>query len=98
MPDGGRLRLVTRLERDADGERIRVEVADTGVGIPRDQLNRIFDPFYTTKGPKRGTGLGLSISYGIIEEHNGRLSAHSAPGEGTTFVIELPVVRQPVHA
>ncbi|MBI1354364.1 MAG: PAS domain-containing protein [Acidobacteria bacterium] len=100
MPDGGVLRVTTRLERDGDGdgERIRVEVADTGVGIPREQLSRIFDPFYTTKGPKRGTGLGLSISYGIIEEHNGQLSAHSAQGEGTTFVIELPVVRQPVHA
>jgi two-component system NtrC family sensor kinase len=100
MPEGGRLEVTTRLENteSGDGEQVRIEVRDSGVGMSRDQLSRIFDPFFTTKGPKRGTGLGLSISYGIIEEHSGRLSASSAPGEGTTFVIELPAVGRLVHA
>ncbi len=97
MPDGGRLEVVTSIDPGAE-DQIRIEVRDSGVGMTREQLSRIFDPFFTTKGPKRGTGLGLSISYGIIEEHSGRLSASSAPGEGTTFVIELPAVGRAVHA
>lgn len=100
MPEGGRLEVITSLDSGGPGgeEQVRMEVRDTGVGMTREQLNRIFDPFFTTKGPKRGTGLGLSISYGIIEEHSGRLSASSAPGQGTTFVIELPAVGRAVHA
>ncbi len=99
MPDGGKLAVRARRAAAEDGEElVRVEVADSGSGIEREKLARIFDPFFTTKAPKRGTGLGLSVSYGIIKEHGGSLSADSAPGEGATFVIELPAVGKPIHA
>ena len=59
---------------------------------------RIFEPFFTTKPVGQGTGLGLSISYGIVERHGGRMLVGSAPGEGTTFVIELPLVAKPLES
>jgi len=74
------------------GEMIKVAFADTGPGIPKEHLAKIFDPFYTTKEVGKGTGLGLSISYGIVQEHAGRIYAASQEGEGATFTIELPVV------
>jgi PAS domain S-box-containing protein len=99
MPDGGRISIRARhIENDGGNDVVRVEISDTGVGIPREKLARIFDPFFTTKGPKRGTGLGLSVSYGIIKEHAGSLTAESLPGQGATFTIELPAVRKPIHA
>jgi signal transduction histidine kinase len=67
-----------------------VEVEDTGVGIPREDQSKIFEPFYTTKQPGRGTGLGLSICYGIVEDHRGRIEVDSAPGRGATFRVYLP--------
>ena len=70
---------------------IRVRFHDDGPGISRDHQRKIFDPFFTTKAD--GTGLGLSISYGIIKEHGGEISVTSAPGEGTSFVIELPLTK-----
>ncbi|MBN2240672.1 MAG: PAS domain S-box protein [Dehalococcoidales bacterium] len=69
---------------------VRVTIADDGPGILPEHLNRIFDPFYTTKEVGKGTGLGLSICYGIITEHGGRIWAESEIGEGATFIIELP--------
>lgn len=72
---------------------IRLEVTDTGVGIPTRELNRIFDPFYTTKPVGQGTGLGLSICYGIIQEHGGRIWAESEVGAGTTMFVELPLLQ-----
>lgn len=69
-------------------------VSDTGVGIPDRDLNRIFDPFYTTKPVGQGTGLGLSICFGIIQEHSGRIWAESTPGSGTTVSVELPLLNQ----
>lgn len=75
----------------AEGERVFVEISDTGAGIPEENLNKIFDPFFTTKEPGKGTGLGLSIVYGIIKKHNGDIRVKSRMGEGTTFIIELPV-------
>ncbi len=85
---GGGLTVRTRL----DGDQIRVEIRDTGPGIPEEILPRLFDPFFTTKEVGQGTGLGLSICYGIVEEHRGRIYARNAPDGGAIFVVELPVV------
>jgi len=67
-----------------------ITIDDTGVGIPKEELDRVFDPFYTTKEVGLGTGLGLSIVYGIIEKHHGRIAVESKVGEGTRFTIRLP--------
>ncbi len=76
-----------------------VEVADTGCGIPPENLPRIFDPFFTTKPVGQGTGLGLAVSYGIVKGHGGRIEVASTPGQGTTFRVVLPVARagEPTH-
>jgi signal transduction histidine kinase len=66
------------------------EIADTGSGIPPEQLARIYDPFFTTKAIGRGTGLGLSITYGIVHEHDGMIRCDSAVGQGTRFTLMLP--------
>jgi two-component system NtrC family sensor kinase len=66
-------------------------VSDTGVGISAEHLEKIYDPFFTTKPRGQGTGLGLSVSYGIIKEHAGTLTAESAPGEGSRFIVSLPI-------
>ncbi len=89
MPGGGTLRICTAKE-DPWGTRVRLEIADTGIGIEGDNLGRIFDPFFTTKAVGRGTGLGLSIAHGIIKDHHGTISVESQPGAGTTFTIILP--------
>ena len=68
-----------------------VEIEDNGVGIPRADQSKIFEPFYTTKPPGRGTGLGLSICYGIVEDHQGRIEVDSQPGRGSIFRVFLPV-------
>jgi C4-dicarboxylate-specific signal transduction histidine kinase len=70
---------------------VQVAFADTGPGIPPELEQRIFDPFFTTKDVGKGTGLGLSIAYGIIKEHGGTIAVVSRPGEGATFLINLPV-------
>lgn len=75
----------------ANGGSVLVEIADSGSGISVENLRRIFDPGFTTKGVGVGTGLGLAISYRIVQEHRGRIEVDSAPGEGTTFRIILPV-------
>jgi hypothetical protein len=87
MPKGGWLTIVTR----ATGDTTTVEVADTGSGIPPDQLSRIYDPFFTTKDIGKGTGLGLSITYGIVQEHGGSITCESSVGQGTRFTLTLPV-------
>jgi len=74
------------------GRRVRVEIADTGCGIPTGVKNKIFEPFFTTKRVGKGTGLGLSISYGIIQDCGGTIQAESEPGAGTRFIIALPVL------
>ncbi len=84
-----------RTQLDKERDKIVIEVADNGIGIPEDILPRIFDPFFTTKPVDQGTGLGLSISHGIIKEHNGDIWAESIPGEGTSVFIELPVKLKP---
>jgi len=90
MPNGGRLVISSGLEREAD--RARVVIQDTGCGIPTESLDKIFDPFYTTKPEGKGTGLGLSIVYGIVKGHNGRIRVESEPGKGATITITFPVV------
>jgi signal transduction histidine kinase len=87
MPRGGWLTVVTRVE----GSQVIVEIADTGSGIPPEQLARIYDPFFTTKAIGRGTGLGLSITYGIVHEHDGSIRCDSAVGQGTRFTVTLPL-------
>ncbi|HYV17519.1 MAG TPA: ATP-binding protein [Verrucomicrobiae bacterium] len=87
-PDGGTIDV----QAMSAAGRVRVQVADTGVGIAPEHLDRIYDPFFTTKPRGRGTGLGLSVSYGIVKEHAGTLTAESAPGEGSRFVISLPAI------
>jgi signal transduction histidine kinase len=62
------------------------------VGIPAENLGKIYDPFFTTKATGRGTGLGLAVTYGIMQEHNGSIQVSSRMGEGTTFVLEFPVL------
>ena len=89
MEEKGRLHIATRLA--PGGERVIIEISDTGPGIPQEALDHIFEPFFTTKEEGKGTGLGLSIVYGIVENHRGKIIADSTPGQGTTFAIELPV-------
>jgi signal transduction histidine kinase len=91
MPRGGWLTVSTKF----DGVSAIAEVADTGSGIPPEQLARIYDPFFTTKAIGRGTGLGLSISYGIVREHDGTIRCDSSVGQGTRFALSLPLCAQP---
>jgi two-component system NtrC family sensor kinase len=93
MPEGGELKIETRYSPPI-GEFtgcVEVEFSDTGSGIPSEALNKIFEPFFTTKEVGKGTGLGLSISYGIVKEHQGDILVRSKIGEGTTFMIVLPL-------
>jgi signal transduction histidine kinase len=86
MPKGGTLSISTKT---TNREWVKVIFSDTGTGIPKDNLPRIFEPFYTTKEPGRGVGLGLSISYGIIKDHGGEIVAQSRKGK-TSFTAKLP--------
>lgn len=86
MPHGGKLTICCKRQ----GERLHLRFADSGTGMAEEVRERIFEPFYTTKGV-HGTGLGLAVSYGIVERHNGTISVSSKPGAGTTFHIELPI-------
>jgi two-component system NtrC family sensor kinase len=89
MGGAGRLTVTTGFEPEHGT--VWASFADTGHGIPEEELGRIFDPFFTTKEVGHGTGLGLAISFGIVKEHGGTISVESAPGVGTTFTIELPL-------
>jgi signal transduction histidine kinase/CheY-like chemotaxis protein len=86
-PDG-RVVIITELQ----GGNLRIIFQDNGPGISEENLSKIFDPFFTTKEVGKGTGLGLSLCYGIIREHGGVIQVRSKPGEGATFIIELPLV------
>ena len=88
MEPGGKLHIATSMSNE--GSAVRIEVQDTGKGIPPEFLPHLFDPFFSTKGVG-GTGLGLSVSYGIIKNHKGTIKVDSKVGVGTTFMIELPV-------
>ncbi len=88
MPQGG----VLTVRSHAEAGCAVLEISDTGQGIPPEHLARIYDPFFTTKGPKKGTGLGLSISYGIVHEHDGIIEVDSTVGGGTRFRLEFPAL------
>jgi len=88
MPKGGVLEIL--LERNGDEALLRIR--DTGCGIPENQLDNVFDPFYTTNPVGEGTGLGLSLCYSIVKEHFGAIEVQSAEGEGTTFAVRLPLL------
>ncbi len=87
IPNGGRIKIATSND---DNDSLVIEIADSGIGIAPENVAKIYDPFYTTKGVGRGTGLGLAVSYGIVQEHSGHISVESMPGRGTTFRISLP--------
>lgn len=89
MDKGGELILSTRLDLNSDF--IELEFKDTGQGISEKDLEKIFDPFFTTKDVGHGTGLGLAISYGIVKSHFGTITVESKVGEGTTFLVRLPL-------
>jgi PAS domain S-box-containing protein len=94
---GGTLSIQT-----SNGTGVLVSVSDTGAGIAPENINKIYDPFFTTKttpreGQSRGTGLGLSVTYGIIQEHAGKIRVESLPGHGTTFYLEFPLIRKAVN-
>src|SRR5208283_2182122 len=99
MPTGGTLMIST-----SNGHQVQVKVSDTGTGIAQEHIHRIYDPFFTTKnkqpktGHSGGTGLGLSVTYGIIQEHAGKIRVASTPGQGTTFIMEFPMLRKVVNA
>ena len=85
----GEIRI--RVYQDEDGGMVKVDIEDTGFGIPEQNLNKVFEPFFSTKDVGQGTGLGLSISYDIVHKHGGTLSVKSQVGKGSTFTIALPI-------
>jgi len=89
MPEGGRLTVKTE---QLDAEHVRIAFTDSGCGIPQESIEKIFEPFYTTK--ERGTGLGLAITRQIIEHHHGEISIESTPGTGTTVRVTLPIAHE----
>ncbi len=97
MAEGGTLEIATHCS-----DCITVSVKDSGAGIAPEHVQRIYDPFFTTKtapkeGQRRGTGLGLAVTYGIMQEHAGKIRVESQPGSGTTFALEFPLKGKPAH-
>jgi two-component system, NtrC family, sensor kinase len=97
MHGGGTLSVAT-----SNGEVVSIRISDTGSGIAPEHIQRIYDPFFTTKtspkeGQNRGSGLGLSVTYGIIQEHAGKIRVESTPGDGTTFALDFPLSRKALH-
>ena len=88
MENVGTITISTRL---IDTQSVEIRVSDTGLGIPAENLSKLFTPFFTTKPAGKGTGLGLSIVYGIIKLHHGQIEIHSQVGQGATVIITLPV-------
>jgi signal transduction histidine kinase/HAMP domain-containing protein len=89
MPDGGELTVSNKVSEDK--KILEISFANTGEGIPEENLSKIFEPFFTTKKVGQGTGLGLSVSYGIVKDHGGELEVESAEGKGATFTVILPI-------
>ncbi|MBE9572160.1 MAG: PAS domain S-box protein [Proteobacteria bacterium] len=90
MPEGGTLSVTTR----AEGDNVHVEISDTGMGIRKENLNKIFDSFFTTKDNIKDVGLGLSVCYGFIKDHGGDIKVESEWGSGATFTIILPMLKE----
>ena len=88
MPKGGKISIDSL---EIDNKEVEITIADTGAGIPQENLRHISDPFFTTKDSAKSTGLGLFAAYGIIREHKGTITAASEAGKGTVFHIRLPV-------
>ena len=91
MPDRGELRIEIGAMENSSAKFGTITVTDTGIGITRDNIKKIIQPFFTTKGEK-STGLGMMVTYSIIENHGGTMGIRSKPGEGTSIVIALPGV------
>ncbi|MFC1631324.1 ATP-binding protein [Candidatus Omnitrophota bacterium] len=95
MPKGGKLKITAKnlkAKQAKQPDKISIEFSDTGCGISQKDLDKVFEPFYTTKAQFKGTGLGLSVSYQIIQAHNGEIEVKSKPGQGTSFTITLPAI------
>jgi signal transduction histidine kinase len=90
IPEAGKIFISTRIV----GDMVKISIKDTGSGMTEDVRKKIYDPFFTTKEVGKGTGLGLYISYGIIEKHNGKMEVFTKVGEGTEFVITMPIEQQ----
>jgi len=93
MPSGGRLLVGT----ESEGDKVVLDIVDTGIGIDEKTLKHIYEPFFTTKKGMKGTGLGLAISYAIIQEHKGTVDVYSEEGRGTHFQIRLNKAKKGVH-
>jgi two-component system NtrC family sensor kinase len=94
IEDEGIIEVITR---QVDPVWFEIKFSDTGCGIPRENLGKMFTPFFTTKGVGKGTGLGLSITYGIIKMHRGQISVDSELGIGSSFTIRLPIRSEPAE-
>jgi signal transduction histidine kinase len=91
MPQDGKLSISAQT---TDEPFVRLDISDSGCGIPPENLKHIFEPFFSTKTNQGGTGLGLSITYGLVQELGGRIKVESKVNEGTTFIIYLPTTKQ----
>ena len=97
MPDGGNLTIATSVAKgirigESPKDAVRIDISDTGVGITKENMSKLFTPFFTTKEKGKGVGLGLPVVHGIIEQHNGKIMVASEPNVGTTFSIYLEVM------
>ncbi len=94
MPGGGELTVISRPAVPGSGGKptmVEVHFSDTGVGIPKENMAKLFEPFFTTSEPGSGTGLGLYVCYQVVQQHNGEIEVESEPGKGSTFIVRLPV-------
>jgi signal transduction histidine kinase len=90
MPRGGQLNIISKVNQSAN--EVQIDIQDTGCGIPKENLDHIYDPFFTTKKEGEGTGLGLSIVYGVVTNHGGKIRVESSEGEGTIFTLVFPLL------
>jgi signal transduction histidine kinase len=92
--EGGAIVIQTQCEMGPPPA-VRLEISDTGIGIPPEHVSQVFDPFFTTKPPGKGTGLGLSVCLGIVQDHQGTIMVRSQVGQGSTFIVRLPIAATP---